>query len=61
MCDVKWNPQAIWLCSQKQKQRQTLPEEELVSSLVAYSRDFKVVEGESVFYNLNQNASKHDF
>ena len=55
----KENPQAIQLCSQKRKQRRALPEEELFSSLVAYARDFNVVEWESVFRNLNPNASKH--
>ena len=39
-CDVKRNPQAIRLCSQKRQQRRTLPEEELFSSFFAY---FKAV------------------
>ena len=42
-CDVKRNPQAIPLCSQKRKQRRTLPElEELFSSFVAYWQILKL-------------------
>ena len=44
----------------KVKRRQTLPEEEVFFSLVAYSRDFKVVKWlSSVFHNLNPSASEH--
>ena len=38
MWDVKRNPQAIWLRSQKRKQRRTLLGEELFFSFVAYLR-----------------------
>ena len=40
------------------KLRWTLPEEELFSSFVAYSHILKLSR-ESVFRNLNPNASKH--
>ena len=54
--DVKGNPQALRLRSQR-----TLPEEELFSSFVAYSQILKLSRGKVCLAISTQMASKHGF